>query len=100
MKLHSKTLFDDLLVFKSSRPDVYRKKSALKNFADFLEKHNLLKSDSRTGEFCEIFRNSFCQGTPQLAASVCFYSRLRTGICLQRFTFCILFKHVTYNLKI
>ena len=65
------------IIFKSSRPETFCKKDALKNLAKFTGKHLcqslFLKKETLVQlfscEFCEIFKNAFFYRTPPLAAS-------------------------------
>ena len=82
----STKLFD---IVRSSRPEVFCKKSNLRNFTKFTGKHlcqrlffnkvaglacNFIKKESLAQvfsyEFCEISKNAFLQRTPLVAASV------------------------------
>ena len=65
-------IFSRAAAFRSSRPEVFRKKVVLRNFAKFKEKH-LCYSLSGIGvfrEFCEISKNNFSYRRPPVAASV------------------------------
>ena len=78
--------------FRSSHPEVLRKKDVLKNFAKFTGKHlyqslffnkvaslqacDFIKKETLAQvfscEFCEIFKNTFFHRTPSVAASATF----------------------------
>ena len=71
---------------RSSRPEVFCKKGALRDFAKFTGKHRSHRRFS--GEFCEISITTFSYRTPPVAASVCQSFKLYT------FTFlCGIFSH-------
>ena len=74
---------------KNEKPDVFCKKSVLRNFAKFTGKHlrqglyfnkvaglasNFIKIETMSQvpscEFCKISKNTFCSRTPQVAAYV------------------------------
>ena len=67
-------------LYRSSRPEVFGKKVALRNFPKFTGKHlcqslyNFIKKDTLAQvfscKFCEIPKNTFFQKTPLVAASV------------------------------
>ena len=65
-----------LAKYRNSRPAVFCKKGALKNFAKFTGKYlcqSLFKKETLTQvffcEFCEIFKNIYFYRTPLVAAS-------------------------------
>ena len=57
---------------RSSHPELFRKKGALKNFAKFTGKELQLCQKETSAqmfscEFCEMFKNTFLQRTPPVA---------------------------------
>ena len=65
------------LLYRSSHPEVFCEKGALKNFTKFTGKHvpacNFVKKETLAQvcscEFCEIFKNTFLYRTTSVAAS-------------------------------
>ena len=77
----SKNIFSDMFsaLYRRSRPEVFCKKSVLRNFVKFTGKHQcqILFFNKVAGlrsqfscEFCEISKNTFYYKTPPVATSV------------------------------